>query len=175
MKVGIVSDSHGNTRAIDAMLAHPAAQGVRLWFHAGDVVPDAEYLAMMTDTEVVRVAGNCDWPDERVRDDEVRDVEGHRIFLTHGHIYGVRYTTRMLREQAEACGADIAIYGHTHVAELSPGELTVLNPGSVARPRDAATGSFAVMELVPGKRPTVRLVRFSAENTINGVYVNTIQ
>lgn len=175
MKVGIVSDSHGNTRAIDAMLAHPAAQDVRLWFHAGDVVPDAEYLEMMTDTEVVRVAGNCDWPDERVRDDEVREVAGHRIFLTHGHIYGVRYTTQMLREQAEACGADVAIYGHTHVAEVSPGKLTVLNPGSVARPRDDAMGSFAVMELSPGERPAIHLVRFSAEPVLNGVYANKIQ
>lgn len=61
MKVGILSDSHGNTRAIDAMLAHPETRDIGLWFHAGDVVPDAEYLAMMADTEVVRVAGNCDW------------------------------------------------------------------------------------------------------------------
>ena len=34
MKIGIVSDSHGSTNAIDQMLAHPAAQGVTLWLHA---------------------------------------------------------------------------------------------------------------------------------------------
>ena len=170
MKVGILSDSHGNTRAIDAMLAHPETRDIGLWFHAGDVVPDAEYLAMMADTEVVRVAGNCDWPDARIQDDDVRDVAGHRIFLTHGHIYGVRYTTGMLREQAEACGADIAIYGHTHVAEISPGNLTVLNPGSIARPRDAQHGSFMVMELSPAQPPVVRLIRFSADPAINSRY-----
>ena len=49
MKIGIVSDSHGSTNAIDQMLAHPAAQGVTLWLHAGDITPDAEYLAMMTE------------------------------------------------------------------------------------------------------------------------------
>ena len=49
MKIGIVSDSHGSTRAIDRMLSHPAAEGVTLWLHAGDITPDAEYLAMVTE------------------------------------------------------------------------------------------------------------------------------
>ena len=60
MKIGIVSDSHGSTRAIDRMLSHPAAEGVTLWLHAGDITPDAEYLAMVTEgkAKVRYVAGN---------------------------------------------------------------------------------------------------------------------
>lgn len=163
MKIGIVSDSHGSTNAIDRMLAHPAAEGVMLWLHAGDITPDAEYLAMVTEGEAkVRfVAGNSDWPDPAARYEDVVEAAGHRIFLTHGHMYGVRFTTKLLCDAAEQSDCDIAVYGHTHVAEISPGHITVLNPGSVARPRDAMQGSFLVMELEPEKKPSCRLIRFS--------------
>ena len=85
MKIGIVSDSHGDTRAIDTMLAHPAAQGVERWFFAGDILPDAEYLAITTGLPVEKVAGNNDWPDVTVPDTRVTEAAGHRILLTHGH------------------------------------------------------------------------------------------
>ena len=102
MKIGIVSDRHGSTNAIDRMLAHPAAQGVTLWLHAGDITPDAEYLAMMTEgrAEVRYVAGNSDWPEPGDRYDDVVEAAGHRIFLTHGHMYGVRFTTKPLCDAA---------------------------------------------------------------------------
>lgn len=163
MKIGIVSDSHGSTAAVDKMLAHPASKGVTLWLHAGDVVPDAEYLEMVTkgEADVRYVAGNSDWPDVSAKMDDVIEAAGHRIFLTHGHLYGVRFTTKMLCDAAEEEGCDIAVYGHTHVAEVSTGALTVLNPGSVARPRDAAQGSFLIMELEQGKRPHCQLIRLA--------------
>ena len=163
MKIGIVSDSHGSTRAIDRMLSHPAAEGVTLWLHAGDITPDAEYLAMVTEgkAKVRYVAGNSDWPEPGARYDDVVEAAVHRIFLTHGHMYGVRFTTKMLCDAAGESGCDIAVYGHTHVAEISTGHITVLNPGSVARPRDAMQGSFLVMELEQGKAPACHLIRFA--------------
>lgn len=163
MKIGIVSDSHGSTRAIDRMLSHPAAEGVTLWLHAGDITPDAEYLAMVTEgkAKVRYVAGNSDWPEPGARYDDVVEAAGHRIFLTHGHMYGVRFTTKMLCDAAGESGCDIAVYGHTHVAEISTGHITVLNPGSVARPRDAMQGSFLVMELEQGKALACHLIRFA--------------
>ena len=163
MKIGIVSDSHGSTRAIDRMLSHPAAEGVTLWLHEGDITPDAEYLAMVTEgkAKVRYVAGNSDWPEPGARYDDVVEAAGHRIFLTHGHMYGVRFTTKMLCDAAGESGCDIAVYVHTHVAEVSTGHITVLNPGSVARPRDAMQGSFLVMELEQGKAPACHLIRFA--------------
>ena len=163
MKIGIVSDSHGSTRAIDRMLSHPAAEGVTLWLHAGDITPDAEYLAMVTEgkAKVRYVAGNSDWPAPGARYDDVVEAAGHRIFLRHGNMYGVRFTTKMLCDAAGESGCDIAVYGHTHVAEISTGHITVLNPGSVARPRDAMQGSFLVMELEQGKAPACHLIRLA--------------
>lgn len=136
MKIGIVSDSHGSTRAIDRMLSHPAAEGVTLWLHAGDITPDAEYLAMVTEgkAKVRYVAGNSDWPEPGARYDDVVEAAGHRIFLTHGHMYGVRFTTKMLCDAAGESGCDIAVYGHTHVAEISTGtSLCSIRAASRAR------------------------------------------
>jgi len=159
MKVGIVSDSHGNTNALDAMLQHPAAVDVEAWLFAGDIAMDAEYLEMVTDLPVIKVAGNNDWPMSRLEDTVIAQLGGHRILLTHGHLYGVGFSTQNLVLAAAEQAADIAIYGHTHVADVSIGEVTVLNPGSVARPRDASRGSFMVAGLVPEQQPVVQLIR----------------
>ena len=159
MKVGIVSDSHGNTNALDAMLQHPAAANVEVWLFAGDIAMDAEYLEMVTDLPVIKVAGNNDWPMSRLEDTVIAQLGGHRILLTHGHLYGVGFSTQNLVLAAAEQAADIAVYGHTHVADVSIGEVTVLNPGSVARPRDASRGSFMVVELAPERQPVVKLIR----------------
>ena len=55
MRTGIISDSHGNTNAIDQ--AVKAAGEIDFWLHAGDLINDAEYLRMAYDAEVVNVAG----------------------------------------------------------------------------------------------------------------------
>ena len=159
MKIGIVSDSHGDTQALDLMLAHPEAQEVEGWFFAGDIAMDAEYLAMVTQLPVAKVAGNNDWPYTSLEDALVTEIEGHRILLTHGHLYGVQFSTEMLVQVAEAQQADIAIYGHTHVADIQPGGVMVLNPGSIARPRDASKGSFMVADLLPDCEPVVKIIR----------------
>ena len=157
MKIGIMSDSHGNVQAMET--AVKMAGKVTLWLHAGDCREDAEYLKILSQTRVVYVNGNCDWPEAGGKDEAIVEAEGHRVFLTHGHIYGVRQDTSLLAAAAAANQADIAVYGHTHIAELTPGSLYVLNPGSVSRPRDEARASFMVMELVADQVPKVKLSR----------------
>ena len=160
MKVGIISDSHGDYRCIDQALAHEAAQGVGLWLFAGDIAMDADYLAMVTDKEVIKVAGNNDWPGGRLPDYETADIAGHTIFLTHGHLFGVSFGLNNLAQAAIDVGADIAIYGHTHMAvDTVLDDVRILNPGSISRPRDVRNGSFMVVDLAADKTPCVKLIR----------------
>lgn len=160
MKLGIVSDSHGDTNALDAMLARPEAQAVEGWLFAGDIAGDADYLAMVTQLPVAKVAGNNDWPYTTLKDVILTEAGGHRILLTHGHLYGVPFSMDNLVRAAAEQGADIVVYGHTHVADIEKmGGVTVLNPGSIARPRDGAKGSFLIMDLEPDKAPVVKLIR----------------
>ncbi|MFC2316214.1 MAG: YfcE family phosphodiesterase [Selenomonas massiliensis] len=159
MKIGIVSDSHGNTSVFETMLAVPGAREAELWLHAGDFAPDADDLEILSGRRVARVLGNCDLFMDGVYDETVVEAAGHRIFLTHGHLFNVRFDTMMLAEAARTAGADIAVYGHTHIALEEHGDVTVLNPGSIARPRDAARGSFMLVDLRENEAPTVQLIR----------------
>lgn len=159
MRIGIVSDSHGDTRIFKKMLAVPGAAEAEMWLHAGDFAPDADDLEFMSEKRVARVLGNCDFFVDGVYDETVVEIAGHRIFLTHGHLFNVRFDTAMLAEAARETGADIAVYGHTHIALEEHGDVTVLNPGSIARPRDERNGSFMLVDLRENEAPSVKLIR----------------
>ena len=146
MRIGIMSDSHGNTMAVDQAIQK--AGQVDVWLHAGDLIQDAEYLSIVTGKEVIHVAGNCDWPQSSVPEEILIEKAGHKIFLSHGHIYGVKRGNSDYYRAALAKGADVAIYGHTHVAEIDEKKnCLMINPGSVSHPRDGQAQSFMVLNL----------------------------
>lgn len=157
VRIGIISDTHGNAGAVEAALE--MAPAVDLWLHAGDFVEDARYLEMRSDTGVVKVAGNGDWPKPDTPNEVVVEVGGHKIFLTHGHTYGVNYGTVQLAEAAREAGCDIAVYGHTHKVCHEEGAICILNPGSASRPRDEARPSFMTVDFLPGKKLEVKEYR----------------
>ena len=64
-------------------------------------------------------------------------------------------------EAAESQGADIAIYGHTHIVDNVKGSILVLNPGSASRPRDENHGSFMIMELFENVEPKIEVIRLN--------------
>ena len=161
MKIGIISDTHGNRGAVEAVLN--AARGIDLWLHAGDFIDDAAYLEQLADTGVVKVAGNGDWPRGDAPNETVVEADGHKIFLTHGHTYDVNHGTSILLEAARDAGCDIAVYGHTHRVDYVKDAIIVLNPGSASRPRDERRPSFMVMELLPGQEPEVKVYRLEDE------------
>lgn len=167
MKIGLVSDSHGDTMALDIMLKTAEAMEAECWLHAGDFVRDAEYLEMVSEKKVYKVAGNGDWPYSKAPNDMLVELSGHRILLTHGHEQGVRYDTEILEENAVNMGADIAVYGHTHIADITTDGkrgVAIFNPGSIARPRDDSYGSFMLLEIVPDKKPSIKLIRLNDTN-----------
>ncbi len=146
MRIGIISDSHGNSMAIEQ--AVDMAGAVDCWLHAGDLVEDAEYLALLTQVKVINVAGNCDWPAGNVPDELLVELGNWKIFLAHGHNYGVKRDIKAFRQAAVDRGAQIAVYGHTHVSDITrDGQCLVINPGSVSHPRDGKGQSFMVLEL----------------------------
>jgi len=73
---------------------------------------------------------------------------GHIIFSTHGHRFSLLNGTNSLADAAKKQKADIALYGHTHIAlaEQKPA-LFMLNPGSCARPRAGQPPCFAQIRI----------------------------
>ena len=142
MRVLVLSDSHGNIENMRSAVERTQPQ---LIFHLGDYVRDGLALASLyPDIPVVQVAGNCDagqlCPPPLLR---LYELEGHRILLTHGHQYHVKSGLLALEYAAMEQGAELALFGHTHIPQKeTSGNVTLLNPGSIG----SVQPSFAVIE-----------------------------
>ena len=149
MKIAVISDSHRVKRYMDNAIEIIQEEGTDLILHAGDNFCDSIYLKEKTGIPVIAVAGNCDF--DNVETELDFECEGLTIFLTHGHHYGVKYGLHTLAEEAAGVGANIAIFGHTHVKENEIVDgVQIINPGSLAMPRDGRDRSFVMMELNNG-------------------------
>ena len=154
MRIGVISDTHGNTNVIDQ--AVEMAGAVDVWLHAGDFIADADYLRTVYEAEVVNVAGNCDGFAQEASEEIVYEAEGCRIFLTHGHLYDVKRNPHRLVIAAREKNASIAVFGHSHVAFINKiNDVLLINPGSLAYPRDGKGRSFVVLELDLGREPEI--------------------
>lgn len=143
MRIGVVSDSHGDHQAIARVVA--AAGRVDLWLHAGDCSQDAAWL---TGARVIAAAGNCDGR-AAAKPDEFFEAAGKKIWLTHGHRYQVKQGSKELSWWGRHYAVDIVVFGHTHnpLIEAAP-DLLLVNPGSVARPNSGAYPTYAIIEIV---------------------------
>jgi hypothetical protein len=128
MRIGVLSDTHGDQATIRQITK--LTTDVDMWLHAGDCSQDADYLASLVTVPVVAAKGNCDGP-TNARLDEFVEVLGHKIWLTHGHRYGVKRGIQELMQVAKQQGIQVVIYGHTHVPDNRCCEgILFFNPGS---------------------------------------------
>lgn len=157
VKIVVFSDSHGDSDGMVSVLSkyHSDAEYV---LHLGDGNSDLERISSrFPRMATVGVLGNCDWGFLGSEADKQRvlDIEGVRIFICHGHRYGVRGGTDALIYAAEERNADIVLYGHTHcskytsVTRFDGKILHVMNPGSISRPRGGEVygKSYGLIEL----------------------------
>ena len=149
----LVSDTHGYLGYLEKILQKVGP--VDQILHMGDVCGQQEDIRRMVSCPVTFVRGNCDGRESQDPVDRVLDLEGHRILMTHGHTHGVNWDHSGLSMDAKACGADLAIYGHTHVPCVKYEEgLMIINPGSASLPRQSGfRKSFAILELKEGQFP----------------------
>lgn len=157
MKIGVMSDSHGDIRAVRRAFELFRALGCETVFHLGDGLRDLDALRQEITMEVISVPGNMDYAPETPLE-RIHAAEGLRFFLSHGHSLDVHHTTYHLRRRAREEGCQVALYGHTHVARKQDEEgILLVNPGSVSRPKGQARASLAVIDTNGGK-PLVRIL-----------------
>lgn len=153
-RIGIVSDTHGDRGHLEqALLKLEAAGRLDALIHCGDGACDLRYLGgSILQTAVVY--GNCDGSAAELARDMLLDMDGVRIYITHGHYYNVKRGLDLLAEAAAAKGAQVACYGHTHkaVCEYRAGVL-LLNPGACVY-----TGACALLTVEKGGSFTARLL-----------------
>lgn len=145
IRIGIMSDSHFNTAAIEQAVCEQP--DLDCWFHAGDNYADSKYLATIADVPVYAVKGNCDWMTKGPRI-LTPEILGIKFLLTHGDEFYVKYSLAELVEYAQEEKAQVVIYGHTHIGfQDNINGILVLNPGSLSQPRDGGYPSYMVLNV----------------------------
>lgn len=150
LRILIMSDSHGQNENVELAIAQVREEigEFQMLIHLGDV-GDARELESLAGVPCYIVRGNTDY-DAKLLNANVIEAGGHRIFATHGHLYQVDMRLDLLRFAALENDCDIAMYGHTHVPYLEedPDDVTILNPGSISKPRQADHRyTYMVMEI----------------------------
>ena len=141
-----MSDSHKNTSNVRKIIEKHKDDG-DLFLHLGDGEREFEsVIAEYPTLKCEHVCGNCDFYSFAPTFNLIK-AEGKRIFITHGHIYNVKYAINELIYAAQGLNADVALYGHTHIAksEYIDG-MYLVNPGSCSGMGNA---SYAILDITP--------------------------
>lgn len=145
MRIGVVSDTHGDLYGLKSVIA--AAGPVDYWLHAGDYYQDGCRLKELTGVPVTGVAGNCD-RNKAVLPDEYINIAGKVIWLTHGHRYNVKYGITELVLWAKQYEAAVTVFGHSHMPYNSWHDgILIFNPGSPSAPRGGSNHSFGILDI----------------------------
>lgn len=170
-KILVFSDSHGHPTSMNRALdMHKDAD---LIVHLGDGSSDlTSPLPDISPIHVIPIEGNGEYygfirVDRRYRPQKfvMTEFEGKKIFMTHGHLYDVKYGLDRLAARAYADGADIVLFGHTHVPLCryypegsyfsgigkTERRLLLFNPGSIGKSLEHSFGllTFSGGEVLP--------------------------
>lgn len=154
MDLVVVSDTHGKRDRLREVMNRTKCS---ILLFLGDGLRD---LSVVRDDVTLRsVRGNCDFFGADIPEARLESFGAYRIFMIHGHRYGVKYSLEAAVAAAASRDADVLLYGHTHVPfektypvgaligeiELKK-PLIVLCPGSLGDPRDGRP-TFATLTL----------------------------
>lgn len=144
----VLSDSHRN---IENMSRAVSLEKPDMIIHLGDHYQDAmKLLALYPSIPIEAVNGNCDF--DQAHSEKLIVVEGKKLFLCHGHNYGVKSGYLNLEYAAREKEADIVLFGHTHqIYYEQHNRLTMLNPGSIGEPRYPGKPSYAQLIIENGQ------------------------
>ncbi len=157
MKILIVSDTHKSHRNLEKVIE--STDGIDMLIHLGDTEGGEDYIRALVNCPVHIVGGNNDFFSELPREEEF-EAAGKHIFITHGHSYYVSMNEEYLKKAAKDRGADIVMYGHTHrPSYLDEDGLIILNPGSIAYPRQAGRKpTYMIMKIDENGQTDIRLM-----------------
>ncbi|MCY6957039.1 metallophosphoesterase [Clostridium brassicae] len=134
MRIGVVSDTHRDKTILPMVVK--SLEDVDLIIHLGDNVQDVEEIKKIYKKNIINVKGNCDFGN-KCPEEIFKEIEGVKFFITHGHKYDVKYNILNLKYRAEELGADVALFGHTHLSGIEyENGIWFVNPGSPSVPRD---------------------------------------
>jgi len=177
-KLLVFSDSHGNVRTLKAVFNWakdhiPPNDTICAAAFLGDGISDLEYAADETGffTDWKLVMGNNDFGIV-MPETLTFEFEGHYFFMCHGHRFNLYSGYNLLVNAAKNAGAEAVLYGHTHIPYYKiVNGITLINPGSVGRPRSRIGASFAVLECPVNKPFIVKFFEIGVQGKIKEVKI----
>lgn len=161
MKLLIASDIHGSAHYCRKLLEAYDKEGAQRMLLLGDILyhgPRNDLPAEYAPKEVIRMLNERKQEIYAVRGNCVAEVDqmvlefpvladymilfaGERaIYATHGHVYNEANLPPMKE-------GDVLLHGHTHVlCARQSGSILILNPGSVAIPKEGNPPTYATLE-----------------------------
>ena len=160
MRFLVFSDSHGTMRYMEQAVEQEQPDVI---LHLGDRERDADRLSLKYGQyPMLAIPGNCDYPFPGRELLLLREWDGKRIMVTHGHKYGVKSGLLTIELAAREAHADVVVFGHTHrvFCEQRDG-LWMLNPGACSGGRP----SYGIIEIENG---TILCYTREADSVIGG-------
>ncbi len=148
MRLLVLSDTHGRIEECKDALKGVDKKEIDKFIHLGDFSMDIKDLNEFLDIKWVSVRGNCDVWDKITKEEKIIKINNKKIFLTHGHKYGVKRGLNTIYYRAKELGVDAAFFGHSHipVSEILD-DILFFNPGSISMPRGGSSPSFGIVEV----------------------------
>jgi len=149
LRIVVLSDSHRHYDTLEeAVLLH--REDADLFIFLGDGEYELDLLqSVHPELRFLSVSGNCDYGSDRP-DYGVAEFAGKTVFYTHGFRFGVKSGLADLKREARSLGADIALYGHTHIPYVAYEDgLYLMNPGSIGRPR-VGKPNYGIVDITDG-------------------------
>jgi len=156
MKILIVSDTHGYEKNLSDVIKKEGK--IDKLIHLGDYEDGKGRIFDMVTCPIEIVKGNNDYSSDET-DEKLIRIGKYNVFLTHGHKFRIHYSEDTLYYKALSVGADIVLFGHTHVPVVKyVGGVLFANPGSISQPRqDNRKPSYIVMEIKGEKEPDLKI------------------
>jgi len=159
MKWMIASDLHGSAYYCEKLWEAYEREGAEKLLFLGDLLYHGPRNDLPRDyapkkvieifnahkNEVLCVRGNCEAEVDQMvlefpilADYAYLEIEGKRIFATHGHLYG---------DQPPLKAGEILLQGHTHVPRHEEKDgIFFLNPGSLSIPKEGSAHGYMIFE-----------------------------
>lgn len=137
----VTSDTHG--RVENLYHIYKQNRKADMFIHLGDYASDAEAASSRLGIHVECIKANGDIGSTLPLVKEFV-VDRNKIIAVHGHIQRVKYSLLRLSFFAREEGADIVLFGHTHVPLVENNGTLFVNPGFGYR------GQYAVVTIDKG-------------------------
>lgn len=145
-KILILSDSHGKNKLLEEIIDKENPDVV---IHCGDhCMSDEKYL---NEKFNYYVRGNNDYIGER---EIITNIDGINFLVIHGDEYNIYFNEfNQLAKYASDIGANIVLYGHTHVENyIKINDIILINPGSISLPRNKSNKkSYGIINIKNGQ------------------------